>query len=1742
MKIFDECKIISLLFMVALTCMFCHGVKASIDDLQVKVDKDVKNQLRWDNLQGGEDWLSGPLPEKVKGQYSTKLPAGETILIIQPEGSWLRVMTKNKLAFDKGMLQAEQSVDGELFIKKKFIKAKTDNSLLSNGVLKASRRATLIRLHNVSKELLELSLYRSRLFKNAPPLTYNALAVLPLEEINLQISSGVDISRFWVLPGEMKNKWRVTGPARMQINLRRLMDEQAKPASEVHLSVLMDGKAIQSHELLFKEEYFHAYRIKGDRVSISNEESIYIDIPEGEHELSLGSSSALLVQPYALDKLYWSETNLPEATRWLNIVNKKQSEPVVKTNEVKAEESLNRIESKLLKQARNNAHPESALKVLSEIDGVLKERFNENRWKRDWSENEELHQLYEKIKNRYTRFYPVYPQQKISVENTPTSSGIKQAWFRYLKTRLQFKQTHKPLYLNESFFAARLKQIAEQGFQLLESFKLNYELEPLAQPSELQLLVYKPQSLRGKSSTLATIWLQIDNQEPQRVTFREVNLGDEFKAESVIKSVLDISKNTLARSGKSLINDGALAIVDVASLQLPLNAGSQQIKVWQEGGDELWLAVQQRRGVHYQLSESQYLYQLKQVGGFEFFVQLLEKYKKTQTEANDERINDLENNWYAYIQFLYKNYQNQMLNIKLLELDEPSTIDEAVVEGLIAKAREAENSQQWVLALEYWSALLNKAYAEKQTLALRRIVLSLKRTGQYALARKLQYAIVFSHQSDIIPQAFSQYQLELLLNDYRQENNSDARLSLLSSYFVHRPSKKNLQQFAMALIEEGRSLQGLKLLLLLPESYQIKNVILMSALQSGWMSVFDEQLEKANFSTDEYNKWSGLRALFLGDVTTAKKLFSQIKDKDDELKSWLSILDESLLLHDELGGVELSENSGLNSLVYLKQWQAIQKKENELRHKKWKQERLSVQRYAGQKIISKKFTQLVLPHYLSTPQEPLEMQVAGPVTLRIQVRPVHRLTDTKIQAMDSFYYIEDKHGRNKVLINHNLPDKNWVFPRLSEASSEQWLPGQREVKILNLGPGIHQLKISGKDDLLIRVQRQVSTVPVNVLPELNVESVRALLASSKISAQNDSAKQVEELETNKTHKPIDSNVDVLEQLQSLALQLESDESADKEKQIAMAEKIYSNADSEQAAILASTISRIRANSQWQLLNSFEQSDGVWVRRYQGWQAESPQSRLFQALIEEPQTADELLRNGSSQIISVFNPEKSSLVLQLKSVMPFFVRSQPLKLSYQLDNNKPELIEVGSARQNLHLSLNSGKHSIKITVLEAPVHHRLWMSIHNGDGLSLSVDKSRRYHLASKEQPLIYYLQGPAWLRIDKYVNQKTQTHYQYISAGEQRLTLGVNAQENNAYYRVFKRVENQTVKPAKYITWNLGEVDEKLLKSDLNLPDPHSIQATTLNLTDGWRLGKQQKGTTSLILTNVDQNLIIDELAVTTDQYLESELAYREYLNMTGRWFYIAGVGRIRNEGNPTLGIKSRLRGRFDWNSVDWTLDGRAYAQALMSGTESSAQIRLRLSQTRWLGRRFYHLPKADVFFRWLSAGKNTDTENQRVDRDVYSDYKKDHPSGVRLSESLIYRMYQDAEFYVDGSLLTNANWIELDQYSGRVGARMQWGDARWDLNARKLQFKKDDDRLQARSRDIIQAKFLLEKWIYPRYRAELATAIDHDVKSGDDTIRIQFSVHQSEGRGYRDYSPAETLFRNVRQSNLNWGLNNEVN
>ena len=1640
------------------SCIFFSQILlASTDDLRLKIEASMESQLRWDNLQGEDEWLEGVKPYKDKGVYKITLKPQARVCVLLNSDSWFRVIAENNVNWEKDIL-LEQSTDGFLFIDKD-----VDATIAEkNALLEPISETSSVCLSNKTTTNQQLALYVSRELSAAFKLHYKEPVLLDLEKINLQITPNIGWQSHYVLPKNVYTDVVVQGPQRLKLNLRMPMNESYSPKVRSYLNIYIDDVNKGLHDLYFKEDVSHAVRISTKRQPMSAVETYYINIPEGEHRLKLQVASTVYIQLLALGDQLLSQDNFPEKISWLS----DRSEWL--------ESSVQKTQYKYSKLAQDSAIPESALAA---IHGLSNETIYSSLNKKQLIKDQQY------IKDHYTKFKSLNPV---------FNDKIEQRWLKYFTSSLRYSQ-HKPVYyLSESFFSDRLNHVSQQVFYKLNKKGLNFLIDELAYDSDVKLLVYSDESISSHE-----LQLQLDNEAVKHVRFSTLNVAEDYKHKPISEYVFDKEicclDNSVSRP----------SLYNVASLNFPAHALNKKLSiVSNDPAENLWVSVSQRKTLDYQLSESQYLYQLQKVDdALDSFIAKINEYRETSGKINSKK-SAIYNHWQPYFKKLYARYISNIENIRIIKSikDADDSVD---LYSIREKAIKASALSQWALAIENWSSMLPLATGDAQQEVLQGLLKTFKKSGQYVLARQLQRAIIFSDLSA----DFIRRQLYSLLSEYKEKNKGDARVSLASAFFMHNPNIDSQSLLSSVLFEEGQWQQALQLQLILPLEKQNRDIVLFSALKIAWYDVFENSLLAADLSESEKHKWLGLKALFINNNELARSHFKLSGDLGNQ---FLSLLDKSESVMDLLDSFKDTDLD-----VLTKQWHGFEDDLMQL-GSDWKNADELIKQHSGKVDLFNRLSQVSLSHSLALPEQEFFFEVLGPVNLKLQVRPLHSMPNAN-QVINDVFYIEEQGSRQSVLINNNTPAEYW---QMQSPDNEYSLPGNVINTLIFVPVGIHRFKLISKKPLLVRLHKEEGIIPFNNVDSLDTEYFSHTLTKS-LAHISSRAKIVESADYQRL-------MDILVQL----------ETGDKSPLglIAESENIYEK--SERDSKLTSLMYRIRSHSQWNSLNSIEKSSGFWLQKYQETQAETEQGRIYQAVVLNAQGAHEILQNNNDIILSLYNPKKTQIKLGFKSLSPFFIRPEALKISYQLDGDAPVELMVSKNLDVIALDVPEGRHSIKISLLEAPLHHRLWLSLFEQNKANNRLDKSRRYQIASKNKNLIYAVQGPVWLRIDKRVGDIVTINYQYISEAQKKVILPADASVTDTYYRVFYR----DIKPAL-------KKNKPSLKSKVLMDKPLSVDIPPLvkkqqhkpeKLIDAWTLGKQEDGTLTYRVSQIVQDIVAGELISTGDEFIQADIAYRQYNQLSDQWFYLSALTRYRQQANATLGIKSRLRGRFDFIPIDWTVDGQLFTQQLYSAQEWSSQIQLALSQSRSLNQYFYHLPKIQILRRVLSRNSSVSAVN--VDQDVLSNYKLDHPSAIRLADTIVYRPYQDMEFYLGAERISNSRWLDTDQLRGRIGWRLLKGNVRWDINLRKTQFKADDDRYFDAERNILQTRLLLEKWIKPRYRLELSASLQRDMDTDEKTLAVQLSLHQSEGRGYLDYSPAELLFRDIRQAKLLPELNNELN
>ncbi|NOT57940.1 MAG: hypothetical protein HOP18_25330, partial [Deltaproteobacteria bacterium] len=124
--------------------------------------------------------------------------------------------------------------------------------------------------------------------------------------------------------------------------------------------------------------------------------------------------------------------------------------------------------------------------------------------------------------------------------------------------------------------------------------------------------------------------------------------------------------------------------------------------------------------------------------------------------------------------------------------------------------------------------------------------------------------------------------------------------------------------------------------------------------------------------------------------------------------------------------------------------------------------------------------------YAATPQRPVQLQVQGPIRLKVEARPLHPATTTT--PLEDGLQIRAPGQLYETPIINNLPTFG-----LHVIEDSAVLPGRAVTTELALGPGLQTITLSAKRTrVAVRVYTQQPEMPLDVLPPLSRHTLTAL--------------------------------------------------------------------------------------------------------------------------------------------------------------------------------------------------------------------------------------------------------------------------------------------------------------------------------------------------------------------------------------------------------------------------------------------------------------------------------------------------------------------------------------------------------------------------------------------------------------------------------------------------------------------------
>lgn len=1241
-------------------------------------------------------------------------------------------------------------------------------------------------------------------------------------------------------------------------------------------------------------------------------------------------------------------------------------------------------------------------------------------------------------------------------------------------------------------------------------------------------------------------------------------------------------------------------LIPAGVTEVPLPPGVKKIRVWREKpgqpGAEIWLAMKLRMAKPYALSETGLLAAIAELApGEDGPAALTRAIALPQPAAETLAARDLD----SHLQPLARLVRSEYRHLTGLIAAPPPAAASQPGAGAAAErlAQGHETAGQWLPALEQWAQLAASGDAELRERAEQGRIRNLFALGEaYLGEQRLKQRLLYAADPGLRRQAAEQ-----LAAHYRRTDDREAMVTLSCAAFVTDPDADNLARLVAALHENGMSELALAAGLLLPREKRPLTVLLRAATQSQWWRV-QEHLAAALPDPAERLFWQAMRASGQGRLDDAEAAFSAAAQRGHRLAgAYGRQLAAGREIHRRL------KTPGLAASDTVRAW--AEWLDQHPGERVWKDIPSAVSSFAGAVGVYSIDRDAAFTMHRAESGQPVRLGFFGPTTLRVEARPLHRTPATA--PIEGWLQVRE-HRRDGVPQRWVFPiTQNVPADGLQMIGDDLQLPGRSVRAELPFGAGWHEVEIDGDSlPLIVRSQFAQSELRLPVLPLLTVDSVwRPEIAELAPSARDvlgcfsctsllpasaddrperfrhgrrelgDNPARLSSPGFSARHELPSAPPDTMAAALAAgdwAAWLASEPASDADsllrylsgllwlaEQLPVSyEPVLARASALAAAhpeipALQPVMDRLLRNSAWVPLTAVRESAGQRSRITAEWEPESPALRVRRALLPPTATDEYLLSGGNRLVLSFFNPQPARFKLVLANNDVSGLLMQPLRVRIEIDGRSPRFVTLAAnpAASEESLMLGSGEHSIRIAIETPLVGQFLRVGLSESgrprSAEPVVVASERFYHVATAQSPLRAVLPGPLWLRIDRWTGTHTESSYRLLPESWNELELKPTG-GSEALYRIFTlgMQAGQPVTPPRRIAVPPQPV-----------PPPPLVLAARpasvgVRLHDGLPLGGQEDGTWSVYGGAQQRSFGRAENPGShapggREKYLEAGATYRYYDAEGQSWYRADLLGRLRDEGGPTVGTKAAVLHAPSWSAWNFGAEAALFLQS-PGGSDGdqllhTASLRGFLQQRRALTTKLYHLPEVAVFGRHTSdqvaARMPIAYRRGGIDQDVFTSYLGQHQAGAELSDTLVYQPWLDSELYTRGGIVTNQDFRldQPDRLSVSAGVRQLLGPGWVRLQYGHNRYLADGDRRQAQSARALSLNIGGELWQSGRHRLQVDLTLARDLTDRLTWGGLVLTWHGGNGRGYTDFRPGEIDFRDLRTRRMPSDDNNRM-
>lgn len=1753
------------LWVSALSC-----VCAQTDQNEVHWQGRLQLPMHWDNIESSEAGSGGAEPRYRGGLHLLTLSPDEHATVALPANSVLRVFSPDKVLHAQD-LELAWSAGSGLF-------APLDEAALGDEhtrywLAPVGDTPGVVWLHRPKSfdRALTFAVFVSRPPEVADMTYYRDVVDLDAPRVRIARQGVAGSKHFWHLQQNVQTTVQVEGLDRLAVQTRYLFPDAAqKTAALYRVYVALDGRPWKTLTFDTTLDVKSAGTVQGCRRALGWLETGYVDIPQGRHTLSFSTPAALFIR--VLGHQASNDLLIPrnrsvdyplavQARATLSAVDD-LSDTAVTQGLQDPTTPLEDLQTLAYHMTRDNRHRGGAL-----LASALLRRSNAA------SEYPlRVRQGVNTLLARHSFFRPLLPS------NAVARGDQRFAWYGREAVREPDDFVNFPL-----GYAQNLAAGMSGGYFVSVSARASQANEYVLPQREADTHV-RIALARGAQDEALELMLQFDSRQPQVLRFMPQAVvadgaawpGHAQGALAFIDGHHEAPSATLG-GGFSLRNTPA-SRVDAAVVELVLPQEVSVLRLWRRdharASNTARVALAYRSARDYRLSETDYLSALHVLSPAvrqALMDETLSAFSATSTgllqaasPAQTDAAYDLVNQWQP-LKRLLNSRSRAFISTLGPAPDALQSIDTTQAQRLTQQGEAAEHEQDWSQALSFWARLARARDAGIRDRARYRTVSVLVRAGEPYLAEQtLRALVVYAQDGSVREQA-----VEALLARYQGDDKLSQRLNLLAWLVQNRGHARWSRALSQALHDTGDDYFALILALNLAPEAQDPELILSAAYAQTWWISYAQTIARLP-SAEQQAYWRGYHALALGHYQEAARHWRAANAQD-----LLARLREGLRIRQALRAPDLAQRR--QAVLDWETWQGAWTDWGA-----WRSEHEHVSAHAGALSLYSQERSLSIEAFKSTPEQVFKAQVYGPVKLRLALRPLHAKSDHA--PIDDWMVLQDGDQTRVYPIINNMPSSDLSLP-----GEPGLLPGSAVYSEFDLGPGLHELRLSTRQyAALVRLQIKRARLAWRVLPPLSSAAVDQVLAGRYVDVPEASLRDRDDVQAYQVcgsdyrvdanpprgfavpdgrgdadtrqsrlpgdlfaqridgidplvepHVLLDATYDSQSLVEGLIALLWHSEQQGPHARIAQVARAEAMLAQDPGSIEGQRIvRRMREGISWALLTGVRSSAGLHVIESTMPVSEHPRTRLREALMV-PSARGERLLSGNDRLTLTLNNQRATrfkFAFRLQT-LPYNLIG-PLSVRLQLDEGAVQMIKLtpGQVAREVLLRIGAGSHIVSIALQDPALGLSVQLQVlergAKGQWFVVNDPSERIYQVASAAEPLQLSVQGPTWLRIDEYTaKERTRSVYQFVDDGWHDLHFGPTDGQRQSLYRVFELAERMIQRPPTP------------LRTALLAPPPQSRWAVNPSAplarlvlpADRFALAGQEDGSWSAGLSGVARRSLDEDLSNRGGQerFLELDATHRYFAAQKNVYFRSQALIRAREKGGPTLGLREFISFTLPRYPLDIDAQGLLYAQnpggAL--STAYAATVRGSVSQRRILSTHSWHRPQFTAYARYLSVDQRVRVQDRgRLDQDVYTQYKRDHLAGLKLSDAFYYSPWKDTLTRVQLGAMSNEDARSLDYVDLTLGAWQLLGDVSVGADVAQRYYQRDSDREDKSTRTLLGWQADWRRWFTPRYGFEANIKVQRDLDSGDTSASVGLRFNYANARLYRDYRARDMRFRELRQ------------